>query len=176
MPNASVRTGLGQPGAVALLDAAAIIRTLNHRNVDYVVIGGLSAMVHDLPLAATLDIDITPDRRHPNLDRLASALEDLDAGLLSVDQGSTWFPRRPVENWAQYDTLHLMTRYGPLDIVFSPDGAEGGYEDLVDGAEQLPFGDEAALFISVPTWLQLKEASGRQKDLEHLDQVGDIEI
>jgi hypothetical protein len=42
------------------LDIAGVVRTLNAHGVRYVVIGGVAAMVHDLPLPATVDIDVTP--------------------------------------------------------------------------------------------------------------------
>lgn len=74
-----------------------------------------------------------------------------------------------MENWAQYDTLHLITAFGPLDIVFTPDGAPNGYEDLISDATQGSVGSQTVLVISVPTWIALKEASGRSKDLGHLD-------
>lgn len=153
------------------LDAAGIVRALNAHDVRYVVIGGMAAVVHDLPIPRTVDIDITPARDTANLERLADAFDNLDAGLLSADEPGTWFPRRPVGNWAQYDTLHLMTRCGPLDIVFVPDGAPGGFSDLADTAEELPVEapDSRALVISVATWERLKQTSGRAKDLEHLD-------
>lgn len=83
------------------------------------------------------------------------------------------FPRHPLENWAQYDTLHLMTKHGPLDLVFVPDGAARGYDDLATSADdQLVEGSEA-LVITVAAWERLKEASGRAKDLEHLDRHGE---
>jgi hypothetical protein len=80
--------------------------------------------------------------------------------------------RQPVENWAAYDTLHLMTRFGALDIVFAPDGAPRGFEDLVGSAERrsVVADDAEALVISVASWEQLKQAAGRAKDLAHLDQ------
>jgi hypothetical protein len=152
-----------------MLDPAAIVEVLARHDVQFVVIGGVAAMVHDLPLPATVDIDVTPDRNLDNLERLAVAFDELEAGLLTADTGGTWFPRYPIENWASYDTLHLMTRFGPLDIVFAPDGAERGFDDLVAGAELHTMGDTAALVISIETWVRLKEASGRAKDLEHLD-------
>jgi hypothetical protein len=95
----------------------------------------------------------------------------LEAGLLTADKAGTWFPRHPVEHWAQYDTLHLMTKHGPLDIVFTPDGAPRGYEDLKPGSEEQTVQppDARALVISVALWEQLKHAAGRAKDLEHLD-------
>jgi hypothetical protein len=51
---------------------------------------------------ATVDIDVTPSHDRKNLERLADSFDELEAGLYSVDDGATWFPRRPVENWAQY--------------------------------------------------------------------------
>lgn len=156
-------------GMQSVLDAEAIIEVLAHHGVQFVVIGGISAMVHDLPLPATIDVDVTPSRDTENLERLAAAFDELRAGLLTADTGGTWFPRHPVRNWAKYDTLHLMTIHGPLDIVFTPDGAERGYVDLAQDAEPHTFGGTTALVISVATWERLKEATGRAKDLEHLD-------
>jgi len=152
-----------------MLDPAAIVGVLVRHDVRFVVIGGVAALVHDLPLPATVDIDVTPERTVENLERLALAFDELEAGLLTADTGGTWFPRHPLENWASYDPLHLMTKHGPLDIVFAPDGAEGGYDDLRTGAGVHTIGDAQVLVISVDTWERLKEASGRAKDLEHLD-------
>lgn len=153
------------------LDIANIIRALNARGVRYVVIGGIAGLVHDLPLPATVDIDVTPARDADNLVRLAGAFDDLEAGLLTADEHGTWFPRRPVERWAGYDTLHLMTRFGPLDIVFAPDGAPRGFDDLVGDCEEhaIEADDARALVVSVARWESLKQATGRAKDLEHLD-------
>ena len=153
------------------LDIPGIVRVLNAHKVRYVVIGGVAALVHNLPLPATVDIDVTPSRDKKNLERLAAAFDTLEAGLLTAEEPGTWFPRHPVENWAQYDTLHLMTKHGPLDIVFAPDGAPRGFDDLQGSAHEQPVqaDDAPALVISVATWEQLKQASGRAKDLEHLD-------
>jgi hypothetical protein len=153
------------------LDVAGIVRVLNAHGVQYVVIGGVAALVHDLPVPATVDIDITPQREPDNLARLADAFDDLEAGLLTAEEPGTWFPHRPVESWAAYDTLHLMTRLGALDVVFTPDGAPRGYDDLVGSAEdhRVLADDAEAVVISVATWERLKLATGRAKDLEHLD-------
>lgn len=154
-----------------MFDPGAIVAVLNQHEVRFVVIGGMAAMVRDLPVPATVDIDITPARDAANLERLAAAFDELEAGLLTADQGGTWFPRRPTNNWAQYDTLHLMTKFGPLDLVFAPDGAAGGYDDLEAAADGQHVAGNEALVITVATWERLKEASGRAKDLEHLDRV-----
>ncbi len=93
---------------------------------------------------------------HKNLERLARAFEELDAGLYSAENAGTWFPRTPVEHWAQYDTLHLMTMFGPVDLVFAPDGAPSGYAELVTKAEHSTLDDEPVTVISVSAWETLK--------------------
>lgn len=151
------------------LDAASIVRVLNRHSVRYVVIGGIAAQFHDLPVPATVDIDVTPARDHQNLERLAGAFDDLEAGLYTAEDAGTWFPRNPVEQWAQYGTLHLMTTFGPIDIVFAPDGAPGGYADLSKKAQRATLDEEPVMVITVPMWETPKQATGRAKDLEHLD-------
>lgn len=153
-----------------MLDPGSIVDILVGHGVQFVVIGGIAAQVHNLPVPATVDIDVTPDRTTQNLEQLAQAFEELEAGLLTADAGGTWFPRHPIQNWASYDTLHLMTKHGPLDIVFAPDGAEHGYAALSPEAELRRIGRSEVLVIAVEQWVYLKEASGREKDIEHLNQ------
>jgi hypothetical protein len=43
---------------------------------------------------------VTPARDRANLQRLARAFEEIDAGLYTADDSGTWCPRVPVENWA----------------------------------------------------------------------------
>jgi hypothetical protein len=170
-----LRAFAGHSAPVPELSIPDIIRTLNEQGVRYVVIGGVAALVHNLPLPMTIDLDVTPSRDDANLDRLADAFESLDAALLTADEHGTWFPRRPVDNWREYDPLHLVTRFGLFDIVFEPDGAPGGYDDLIASAEEHPIvsPESSALVISVAQWEHLKRAAGRAKDLEHLDRYLD---
>ena len=111
----------------------------------------------------------------PGSDRAAGTGRggDRRVGLYTADESGTWFPRTPTENWLQYDTLHLITIYWPVDIVFTPDGAPHGYHDLAGAAVRLLLEDEAVLVITTATWEALKQASGRAKDLEHLDRYYD---
>jgi hypothetical protein len=57
---------------VLLLDALA--------TVDYIVVGGVAATLHGSP-RLTMDLDIVPDPSPANVDRLATALEPLDASI-----------------------------------------------------------------------------------------------
>ena len=50
------------------LDIPGVVRALNAHRVRYVVIGGVAALVHNLSVPATVDIDVTPSRDPKNLD------------------------------------------------------------------------------------------------------------
>lgn len=52
----------GRNAPVPELSIPDIIRTLNEYGVRYVVIGGVAAYVHNLPLPMTIDLDVTPSR------------------------------------------------------------------------------------------------------------------
>lgn len=151
------------------LDPGTIVRVLNKHDVRYVIIGGIAAELHNLPVPTTVDIDLTPARDHKNLERLARAFDELEAGLYTADAAGTWFPRTPVELWSQYDTVHLMTVAGPIDIVFTPDGAPSGYADLAEHAVRAELHGQTVMIITVTKWESMKQATGRAKDLEHLD-------
>jgi hypothetical protein len=64
------------------LDIAGVVRTLNAHGVRYVVIGGVAATVHGLPLPATVDIDVTPSRRDEEPRAPRKGVRRLGAGLL----------------------------------------------------------------------------------------------
>ena len=63
---------------MAVLQADDLFACLSHHAVDYVLIGGLAAVLHGSPLP-TLDADICPSRDVENLRRLAAALDELDS-------------------------------------------------------------------------------------------------
>ncbi|HZU71206.1 MAG TPA: hypothetical protein VE990_00410 [Acidimicrobiales bacterium] len=60
---------------------AAMAECLNRHGVDYILIGGGAALLHGAPIARTRDADIVPDKQAENLDRLASALREIEARL-----------------------------------------------------------------------------------------------
>ena len=62
----------------APLDPERLFAVLARHAVDYVLIGGLAAVLHGSALV-TNDADICPNRDPENLARLADALRELDA-------------------------------------------------------------------------------------------------
>ena len=160
----------------ATLDLAAepqlhineLIAALTRNAVEFVVIGGVAAQLHRLPMPATVDLDITPSRSPENLTRLAKVFDEIDAALATAGEYGTWFPRHPISNWAQYDMIHLVTKFGLLDLVFAPEGSEDGFNELIRESQKLQLGKHVVRVISVETWERLKLATKRDKDIFHL--------
>ena len=145
-----------------------LIAALTHNAVDFVVIGGVAAQLHRLPMPGTIDLDITPSRSLENLARLAKVFDEIDAALATAGEYGTWFPRFPISNWAQYDTIHLVTKFGLLDLVFAPEGSEDGFNELIRESQKLQIGKQSVRVISVDSWEPLKTATKRDKDIFHL--------
>ena len=146
-----------------------LIAALTHNAVDFVVIGGVAAQLHQLAMPATVDLDITPSRSPENLVRLAKVFDEIDAALATAGEYGTWFPRHPISNWAQYETLHLITKFGLLDLVFKPDGSTKGFDELVNNSALIRLENMGVHVISIEKWLELKAATNREKDSLHID-------
>lgn len=145
-----------------------LIAALTRNAVDFVVIGGVAAQLHRLPMPATIDLDITPSRSPENLVRLAKVFDEIDAALATAGEYGAWFPLHPISNWAQYDTIHLVTKFGLLDLVFAPEGSDDGFKELIRESQKIQIGKQVVHVISVDTWERLKTATKRDKDIFHL--------
>jgi hypothetical protein len=116
------------PTSMPAFDPQPLLATLVRHEVRFVLIGALAATLHGSPIR-TNDADITPDRSPGNLERLAAALVELDARVWTPDQPQGFAFDRSAEMLARSDIWNLMTRYGQLDISFTPSGTRG-YPDL----------------------------------------------
>lgn len=144
------------------LQAEILFACLDRHGVRYVLIGGLAAVLHGSPLP-TLDADICPSRDHDNLDRLAGALEELDARIRTSDvAGGVAFPRDAVF-LARVDLLNLVTRAGDLDVAFAPAGT-GGYADLSVRAVPMIILGLTVAVAALEDVIRSKEAANRPKD------------
>ncbi|MEE8376609.1 MAG: hypothetical protein V3S26_09855 [Acidimicrobiia bacterium] len=146
-------------------DPVSVLRVLIERDVDFVVIGGIAARLRGAPLL-TQDVDITPATDRPNLERLASALEELDARLRTAPEPEgVPFPFDP--GLLESETVWtLVTRFGDLDLVVSPAGTKG-YSDVVRDADDMRVATDPELIVKVASLVDVirsKEAAGREKD------------
>ena len=141
-----------------LFEALAI---LHRHGVRFVVVGAFAAVAQGYPLP-TEDVDITPARDPENMERLVSALTELEAKLRLPRDDAVEFPLEP-ELIANARLWTLATKAGDLDLVFEPAGTRG-YEDVRrDAIEQTLRGTPVRL-ASLRDIIRMKEASNRPKD------------
>ena len=100
------------------------LELLSRHGVDFVVVGGVAAVLQGVPLV-TFDVDVVHGRTDENVDRLLSALAELDARYRGDPRGLA-----PTRETLLGPGHHLLsTALGPLDLL----GAVAGglaYEDL----------------------------------------------
>jgi hypothetical protein len=150
---------------MAEFDPVAALRVLVRHKVDFVVIGGIAARLRGAPLL-TQDVDITPATDRNNLERLAAALEELEARLRTArEPEGVPFPFDP--RVLEADSVWtLITKFGDLDLAVSPAGTQG-YEDLIRDADIMTVAVEPILEVLVASLadvIRSKEAAGREKD------------
>jgi hypothetical protein len=154
------------------LDLPRILEVLHRNKVAYILIGGLAAVYHGSPFP-TEDADITPDMGRQNLDKLATALRELNARIRTdAEPGGLPF-RCDGEALAAAQTLNLTTDAGDLDVAFMPSGT-GGYRDLHrDSAEVQLYGVNVRI-ASLGDVIRSKQAANRPKDQRMLPTLREI--
>jgi hypothetical protein len=146
----------------APLDPVGLFRVLAAHRVDYVLIGGMAAVLHGSP-AATGDADIVPARTADNLARLAAALTDLHARIRSLaEPDGLAFEPHP-ELLSSMAMLNLTTRCGDLDLTVMPSGT-GGYDELLPGAIRFDIDGIEVAVASLDDVIRSKRAADRPKD------------
>jgi predicted nucleotidyltransferase len=151
-----------------------ILRRLTTRGVDYVVIGGIAAVLHG-SVRNTSDLDICFATDEGNLDSLGEVLIELGARLKGVDDAVPFVP--DARTLHAIEVLTMTTRLGDLDVLASPAGSPG-YEALRRNADRFDLGGFAVLVASIDDLIAMKLAAGRQKDLatvEELEAIKELE-
>jgi hypothetical protein len=141
-------------------DFSALLFALHDANVEFLVVGGLAAVLNGTPVH-TYDVDVVHRRTPQNVDRLMPVLDALDAVYRIQPERRL----RPAKS-ALLSTGHqnLMTKYGPLDVLGSI-GERLGYEELLPhSSEMLIRSDFRARVLNLETLIEIKEQLGGEKD------------
>lgn len=142
-------------------DYFALLSALKAHGVDFIVVGGVCAVLHGAPIA-TFDLDVVHSRRPENIDRLLKALDSLKATSRS-HPGRRIVPDR--SHLASPGHQLLMTVHGPLDLLGSV-GAGRGYDELMPHSGELELTpDLTVLLLHLETLIELKEETAHEKDL-----------
>ena len=142
-------------------DFAQILRILAAHKVDFIVVGGVCAVLHGAPIA-TFDLDIVHSRTRDNLNRLLPALDELKAHY----RGQAGRHITPEESHlASPGHQLLMTAAGPLDLLGAV-SEDLGFMDLLSHTSNIELGAGLVVrLLSLEKLIELKEAAGRDKDL-----------
>jgi len=145
---------------MAKTDFLALLRTLNGHRVDYIVVGGVAAVLQGAPVS-TFDLDVVHSRQKENIVRLVAVLQELDA-----------YYRAQPERRLTPDASHLaspghqllVTRFGPLDLL-GEIGAGRRYEDLLPESIMVQAGEQVLVrVLNLETLITMKEELAQEKD------------
>lgn len=142
----------------------AMIARLTEAQVDFVIVGGVSAVLHGAPIV-TRDLDLCYQRVPANVARLAAALAPLKPRLrgLPADLPFTVDDRALLLG----TNFTLVVGDEDLDLLAEMSGI-GGYEEVVRQAKEMTVGAYTVKVLSLEQLIASKEAAGRAKDLAAL--------
>ncbi len=140
-------------------DFFALLRTLAGHRVDFIIVGGVSAVLHGAPLT-TFDLDVVHSRTSENIARLLAALRDLDAYYRGRENQRL---KPGADHLASPGYQLLMTRLGPLDLLGTI-GADHDYEDLSNHTVQYEVSGLLLCVLDLETLVKVKEEVGFEKD------------
>ena len=138
---------------------AAILREFRDHGVDFIVVGGVAAVLEGVPVN-TFDLDVVHSREPDNIGRLLRALDSLDATYRARPE------LKPDESHlASPDQQLLTTRFGPLDIL-GMIGRSRCYDDLLPHTHELEVGEGLRVrVLNLETLIAVKEEVAGERDL-----------
>jgi predicted nucleotidyltransferase len=149
------------------LNTEEILRRLNERGVDYVVIGAIAAILHG-SARNTLDLDICFATDEANLEALGEVLVGLGARLRGVEEEIPFVP--DAATLRKVELLCLATTEGDLDVLGRPAGAPA-YQALRRRADRYDVGGMRVLVACIDDLIAMKQAAGRGKDLVDIEEL-----
>jgi len=148
-------------------DPSRLLRALSDGGVDFVVIGGIAAILHG-SARNTFDLDICFAGDAQNLEALGTVLVGLQARLRGVPDPVSFVPDAAALR--RVEVFTLATAAGDLDVLRSPPGAPR-YDVLRAHADRYDVGGFEVNVASVEDLIAMKTAAGRPKDLSDVEEL-----
>ena len=126
--------------------------------MEFIVVGGMAAVIGGAPVV-TRDVDVLPARSTANLQRLLSALSELDATF----RGDERRLRPNASHLEGPGHLLLDTRHGPLDLLGTIE-EDTTYEAVFDESYLVDLDGFHVRTLSLERLLVVKRKLGRPKD------------
>jgi len=140
-------------------DLTTLLGRLMAADVEFVLVGGLAAVVQGAPLT-TFDVDVVHRRTDENVDRLLAFLTSVGARYRNRP-GAPLPPSRPALLGPGHSLF--MTDLGPLDALGAIEGG-ADYEQLLPESLSLVVGGRTVRVLSLAKIVALKRASSAPKD------------
>jgi len=153
-------TSSGKPAGA---DLSAILEGLIEAGVEFILVGGLAAVVQGAPVT-TLDIDIVHNRSSENIARLLAFLKSIDAVHRRPDNRVVKPKKEDISG-----TGHALftTRLGPLDVLAVIEEGRA-YQDLLEHTVEIEFRGHTIRVLNLKTLVELKRTSRDPKDKQRL--------
>ena len=153
-----------------------ILKKLNERKVNYLVVGGIALVLHGV-VRLTADLDLIVKLEHDNLGRFISVMKELG-----------YRPRVPVkaeelvdpakrESWIKEKGMRVFSFYHPrkplsLVDIFVDEPIE--YQKLKADHKRIKAGRMRIPVISIKHLIKLKELSGRAQDIADIKALKEV--
>ena len=149
----------GCAGKTPKTDFIEILRTLARHRVDFIVVGGIAAVIQGAAVA-TFDLDLVHSRKPENVERLLKALQDLEARYRTPGAENLKPSRSHLESEGHQ---LLMTRAGHLDLL-GVIGSNRGYDGLLPRTIEQKVAGMKIRVLSLEAVIESKQELGHDKD------------
>ena len=149
------------------VDLAQVIPPLVRANVDFILIGGMAAILHG-SARVTFDVDVVYSRTHENIERLSIALAPHRSYLRNAPPGLPFaWDTKTIRDGLNFT---LTTDLGDIDLLGEVVGGET-YNDLLSHSFEVKAFGVRFKCLDLPTLIRIKEAAGRPKDREAIAEL-----
>jgi hypothetical protein len=140
-------------------DFLEILKFLSKHEVDFIVVGGVCAVLHGAPVT-TFDLDIVHSRSQKNLTNLMTALKELDAHYRERKDKSI---KPKLSHLASTGHHLLITKSGPLDLL-GKIGNNHTYSDLLPFTVDVKVSKLHVRILELETLIKVKKETITEKD------------
>jgi hypothetical protein len=145
----------------------ALLQALSHAGVEFIIIGGMAAVVHG-SARVTYDLDIVYARDRENIDRLVNALAPHAPYLRGAPAGLPFvWDRQTIEHGLNFT---LVTSLGDIDTLGEIVGG-GGYRELLPHTTDVTVFGIRCRCLNLDKLIDVKRAAGRPKDFEAIAEL-----
>ena len=149
------------------VDLAQVIPPLVHEKVDFILIGGMAAILHGAA-RVTFHVDVVYSRTRDNIERLSNALAVHRPYLRNAPAGLPFaWDTKTIRKGLNFT---LATDLGDIDVPGEVAGGETYQTLLPHSLDVEAFGIRFKC-IDLPTLIRIKEAAGRRKDQEAIAEL-----